>query len=324
MPAPGIKRTMTRPPMMREQRRQEHGFTSIYALAFDPHTTMLACGGDDLPAENQYTATSYMLRLLDVATGHELRQFGSHSAPVTAVAFSPNGLILASACLHQVTLWEVSTGRELWAITGEHVAGQVVAFSPDGATIATAGSVTDHSIALWDATTGKERRRLIGHAQDAEAVAFNGDGTLLGSGSHDGTLRLWLLPEGQEVAVLTQACALRSVTFSPDGMLVAAGDVQGVITVWDIATRRQLWTLVGPSDHAIYSLAFNPDGTLLAGAYGDEYSHSGAALIWRVPVDGWRTAFAGATGAVIYAVAISSEGHTLASAGDEDLQWWQI
>src|SRR5438105_4834450 len=54
------------------------------------------------------------VKLLDVATGKELRAFKGHTEAVTAVAFAPDGKRLASGGKdNTILLWDMPTGRLL-------------------------------------------------------------------------------------------------------------------------------------------------------------------------------------------------------------------
>src|SRR5947208_6875189 len=56
---------------------------------------------------------------------------------------------------------------------------------------------------------------------------------------------------------------VRSVAFSPDGTLFASGSNDNTVKIWDVASRRELRTLIGHTDHVL-AIRFSSDGTLLA------------------------------------------------------------
>ena len=117
---------------------------------------------------------------------------------VNAVAFSPDGKLLAAAQANgYVRLWNTATGQPvgapLLASTSpqSYVAG--VAFSPDGKLLATAGD--DGTVRLWNPVTGQPVGAPLiastGPGNYVHGVAFSPDGKLLASADGDGTVRLW-------------------------------------------------------------------------------------------------------------------------------------
>jgi WD40 repeat protein len=88
------------------------------------------------------------MRLWDLKTGRLDRLIAAHSTAPNAVAFAPDGRMLAIACKDGgLGLWEVTTGRQIASLGT--MTGQLrsVAFAPDGNTLAATGY--DNDVRLW-------------------------------------------------------------------------------------------------------------------------------------------------------------------------------
>jgi WD40 repeat protein len=92
--------------------------------------------------------------LWEVPTGQSLKTLSGHTHPVSSVALSPDGRLLASGSFDQtVRLWEVNTGQNLKTLSGHTNWVWSVAFSPDGRLLASGSA--DATIKLWDVQTGE-------------------------------------------------------------------------------------------------------------------------------------------------------------------------
>ena len=113
-----------------------------------------------------------------------------HTGFVYSVAFSGDGLLLASASSDRtVRVWDVAAAKCVAVLTGHTDEVFTAVFHPDGKRLASAGR--DRAIWLWDLATGEEVARLEGHTNYVFSLAFSPDGASLVSGSGDGTVRIW-------------------------------------------------------------------------------------------------------------------------------------
>ena len=166
-----------------------------------------------------------------------------------------------------------------------------VAFSPDGTTLATGDT---RSTYLWSLAT----RKVVATLRDpsglsVDSVAFSPDGTVLATGDTDGSTYLWSLATRKVTATLTGPGSNRyvtSVAFSPNGSTLAVGYYTGGVLadgtavsndgstyLWSLATRKVTATFTGPSELVVDSVAFSPDGTVLAVGEND-----GSTYLWSL------------------------------------------
>lgn len=118
----------------------------------------------------------------------------------------------------------------------------VLALSNDSKAVAAVDD-TSSVIQLWDVESSEPGPTLSGHEPQNDdftlgiyGLAFNPAGTLLASASYDGTVRIWDVVEGTELAVLETGSEGGSgtVVWSPDGTLLASANVDGSIQLWGI------------------------------------------------------------------------------------------
>jgi WD40 repeat protein len=191
---------------------------------------------------------------------------------VLAVAFAPDGKTLASGSADQtVKLWEVATGKEQRTLRHPGPVNCVV-YSPDGRILATGSAPavardekTPGQLRLWDSATGKELAVLKGHTDAILCAAYSPDGKMLASGSADGGIKLWNVGAPKEIASFEgHTRAVHGVVFSPNGKTLASASSDGTIQLWDTLSGKSQRQLKGEQE--FWSVAFSPDGALLAAA----------------------------------------------------------
>lgn len=110
-------------------------------------------------------------------------------------------------------------------------------------------------------------RKFEGHDESVNAVAVLPDGQHMVSGSADRTLLLWDLKTGVVLKKMEgHYDEVKALAVSRDGQLIASGDKSGDFITWQGETRESLTEPIKAHSHAISSLDFSPDGTVLATA----------------------------------------------------------
>jgi WD40 repeat protein len=126
-----------------------------------------------------------------------LQTLEGHSGSATAVVFSPDGQLLASASHDwRVRLWNAKTGALLRTLKGHSDWVTAVAFSPDGQLLASASG--DKTVRLWDAKAVVLQRTL--EVGSISSLSFSIDGSRLET--NKGPIKLGITPPDPSPSIL--------------------------------------------------------------------------------------------------------------------------
>jgi WD40 repeat protein len=227
----------------------------------------------------------------DLETGQFLGRASANQNGVLALALSHDGKTLASSGPDGIVhLRRASDLKEI--LTLEQTGGHVTAleFSPDDDTLA--GTTTEGKLWLWTLSTGGRKTMDVQPQGGGSSLAFAPEGSEVFCGTFDGGVVGYgtALGDRRGIRVTGNGRGPARVAVSPDGRLLAtaAGDLIRIYSRPSGGLARTL--TAGPS--TIWSLAFSPQGTVLASG-GDDHT----VRLWDVATGQERRPEPGSLGA---------------------------
>ena len=190
------------------------------------------------------------------------RKDGTADLADTALAYAPDGKLLATSAGDEVKVWDVATGQERAALPVEDVVHLL--FSPDGRTLL-ARTGQGGELSLWDATAGKKLARFDRIARGTDCAAFSPDGKFLALIHTPGdTVSLWdpLAGAARISLPLSQKGAI-ALAFTPDSSELAVVFPDGIVQVWPRLLLERA-TAFGKPGAAVTALAFDAQASSLA------------------------------------------------------------
>ncbi len=220
----------------------------------------------------------------------------SHTVPITAVTFSPDGSQVVVAGYYELTVWNPLDGALVKRIGNVGERTYSLAYSPDGKILAVGGGQPGRlgEVRLFDPAAGTLTKVLLSTSDVVFDVVFNPAGDRLAVTSADGVLRIFNVASGaEELTITSHSDWIMSVAWNADGTKLASASRDKTAKVFDAKTGELIVTYAGHGQ-PVKGVAFHPDGAEVYSSAADKKVQR-----WKI-ADGKKSADVGSLGGENY------------------------
>lgn len=198
---------------------------------------------------------------------------------VSALAFSPNGVLLATATGSQIYVIDLQSAEVM--SLGSVGKQPSLVFSPGGKSLASTCADSPCEIHVWNLQTGG-MRVLKGDWTGPNSIAFSPDGSTIAAAGSDRSIRVWDLEKGTARILGHSNRQITSVAFLPDGKRLVSGSWDETMRVWNVQTGEA--QMLAENCSCISQVAVSADGERIVAA-----SLDGRIRVWTIQTGRSRT-----------------------------------
>lgn len=192
-----------------------------------------------------WTYATRRIQIWDASTGRQIslayqHQYQSPGRP----AFTPDGLgFLTPRTKFGPVIWPTA-GRQNFVTFGRGITVYAARLSPDGRYFAI--PTLKNTVTIYDVHTGAVVSRPTGHHSFIRSIEFGPRSEKIVTASTDGSVRLWSVETGEQIALWYPAGSNKfhtvgSALLSPDGgSVLAEVEVEPRFRLWDVARRTAI------------------------------------------------------------------------------------
>ncbi|HUE17542.1 MAG TPA: c-type cytochrome domain-containing protein [Planctomycetaceae bacterium] len=301
---------------------------SIESVALSPWGRFVAAGRTNQVVMYDLILGQESARLVDPLLseiqldGHPMYPGGAADRDfIHALAFSPDGSLLAAGGYRVVKLWKRPHNVRKWTAS---LSDKPTALAVNRAGSMLAVATADKTIRLLPASRGQALRQLTGPAGPITALQFSGDGKTLYAASLDKSWRAWTVDDGVERLAVSSPAAINAIALNKTGTQLFTAGADGVIRAWSLSPAKSpaksaaLREWRGHAKGVTSLVLVRPAGTQLVSGGED-----GTVRVWDI-ASGKETARFDHGGPVT-AVAVRPDGQVVASAGTNSIaRLWSI
>ena len=244
------------------------------------------------------------------------------TAPViSAMAFSPDGKVLAVSGYHEVILQTPDGSNIIARLVGESPRIESIAYSPDGKLLGVAGSAPARfgEIQIWDTATNGLVKAFKVSTDSIYGLSFSPQGDRVAVGCADKSVRMFTLKDGKEVLKFdNHSDWIFGTTFTLDGKRLLSGSRDRAMKLID-ASNGQFIDDINKLLEGVICIARHPKEDVVA--YGGDL---GTTRTYKIAENQGRTAANNDVNLVkeferlpgpVYAINYSPDGGMLAVGG---------
>lgn len=198
-----------------------------------------------------------------------------YDAPVTALALSPNGVLIAATSGTRIEIVDLQSSEV--TLLGQAGKQPSLVFSPGGKSLAAGSTDPPCEINVWNLQTGA-MRVLKGDWKGPASISFSPDGSTIAAADSDlsnASIRLWDVETGAARVLGRSTRQITSIAFLPDGKRIVSGGWDETIRVWNVQTGEP--RTLAENCSCISHIAISMNGERIAAS-----SLDGRIRVWDV------------------------------------------
>ena len=244
----------------------------------------------------------------------------ANSAPVTALAFSPDAKLIAIGAYARVLIVDTATGKvsATWKGHGDTV--RSLCFTPDGKRIIAGGGVSGAigQVRVWDVPSSTETLVFGDHTDIVNQAAISPDANTVITASSDKSLKVWELASGKLLQTLRDhADQVLGVAYHASGKHIVSCGLDKSFKTWDTTSWKRLYS-VPAHDDGIYDIDMTPSGNQIYTTGADR-----RVRVWNFGTEGAGHVRDFGLGQPGWSAAIAGQNPVLVS-GDTHIRAWRI
>lgn len=200
--------------------------------------------------------------LWNVESGQLVQRFRNHSAPVVAVAISPDPAAkFLYSCGEDANIQvydRTQNNKFIKTIQVEGSFATSMKFDAKGKNIIL--GCNDGKVRILDPASGQFLNTFEGHSREITGLVLSPDGKYFVTSSNDNTVKYWDATTGAVLKTFEgHEWKVYSVDISADGKYLASGSNDGSLRLWDINSGKNIKTIKLKNKRTFYAVLFSPD-----------------------------------------------------------------